>query len=390
MTFLQFPMIRRGNLEILIIFLLLSPGLSLIAFITGFYLPNNHIVYSAAFIRAITAEKIDRIIFLRSSYFFVGITIVLLVRSALGVYPTISDINFLVTYAALPFVALLFTNSKNFVNAFIAYAVIASTWSWVQQILMNFGGEAILLSLLTYPTQVGGYVFDAWAPYLYRVPGFQLESSQFSFMLCLALALMYITGERKGVKKIFFFTVTILANGSTTGFGGLIIFYAYTKKISIKSFGVLIALLLICLALYSWTNLIDVQLAKVYDALKVLSGDFSNVESDRILGFFRVFENISLEGTIFGIGLDFYGGYDFFSVSIIGIGMIGILIWARYLLSFFNRESLLLIYLLFFYAISNGSLLDPNYHIVFIYLILKYRDSMKYARFIKYPRGIQT
>ncbi|MBU3546741.1 hypothetical protein [Polynucleobacter sp. MWH-Jannik1A5] len=385
MTFLQSPMMRRCNLEILIVFLLLSPGLSLIAFITGFYLPNNHIVYLAAFIRAITAEKVDRIIFLRSLYFFIGITAIFLLRSSLGVYPTISDINFIVTYAALPFVTLFFINSKSFVNAFLAYAVIASAWSWVQQILMNFGAEGVLLSLLTYPTQVAGYVFDIWAPYLYRVPGFQLESSQFAFMLCLALALTYMTEERRDWKKICFFTATILANGSTTGFGGLIIVYAYAKKISIKSFGILIALLIMCLAIYSWTNLIDVQLAKVYDAVKILSGDFSNFESDRILGFFRVFENSSFEEIIFGRGLAFYGGYDFFSVSVIGLGMIGIFIWASYFFSFFTRESLLLIYLLSFYLISNGSLLDPNYHIVLMYIILRYRDFIKYAVVIKDP-----
>lgn len=360
---------------------MLSPGLSLVALITGFYLPNNDIIYLAAFFRTIFSRKVNHILFLRSAYFSIGIGVIFLVRATWDIGPTISDINFLVTYAALPFVALFFTSSKSFVNAFITYAVIVSAYSWIQQVLRNFGGGEVLQHLLTYPTQVAtGYIFDIWAPHLYRVPGFQLESSQFSFMLCLALALMYIGDENRGWKKTCLFTVTTLANGSTTGFGGLLIVYLSTKKINIKLLGTFIALILAGSSLYLWTNFIDIQLAKIYDAGRLMSADFSSIKSDRIIGFIRLLETNTFIDIILGKGLDFYGGYDIFSISVIGLGIVGFCIWASYFFSFFTRENLLLIYLISFYSISNGALLDPNYHIVFIYMILRYREFIEIER----------
>lgn len=365
-------------MSLLIIFLILSPGISLVAIAAGFYLPNDKLAYFYAFFRAITIVNLNRSVVLRVVYFLFAIFLLYAVR--LSIYqqgPTTSDLNFAITYTLIPFAALLFPSSRDFINALITYSIIASIWGAVQQILMNFGAVDLLLHLLTYPTQVDtDYTFSPWAPFLFRVPGFQLESSQFAFLLSITLALMRIRRECFDKFKAAIIFISVITNGSTAGFGGLLLILLFIEKKKIKSLAIGFVIFSGAFIAAASTGILDSQFEKIQIVFDLLfgSGDLA-MQSDRVLGVLSALDKTDLSKLIFGLGLDFYGGNDFFSIMIVGLGFTGVAIALVYYYSFYTPTTKVLIPFMAFYAISNGSMLDPVYHIVFIYQIVVFLES---------------
>ena len=122
-------------------------------------------------------------------------------------------------------------------------------------------------------------------------------------------------------------------------------------------------------------GLLDTQIDKVRLLFELLKGvSDANINSDRVIGLLGVFDLITFSDLFFGLGLEFRGGHDFFSLMIVGIGISGVGVLFSYFASFYSKGNILLLTLLFFYSISNGSLLDPIYHAVFLYFILTYLE----------------
>jgi hypothetical protein len=85
--------------------------------------------------------------------------------------------------------------------------------------------------------------------------------------------------------------------------------------------------------------------------------------------------NLDLTSSDSLLKLEFRGGHDFFSLMVVGMGIVGIGIIAVYFVSFYTSGNFFILGLFSFYAISNGSLLDPVYHVAFIYIILIYIEK---------------
>jgi hypothetical protein len=365
-------------LYVVIVFLLLSPGLSLISLTTGLYLPNDKLVHAFAFCRLLYRGKLNQNILIRVVAFSYAMIIFFALRfSIFQQQPTTSDINLAVTFALIPLTALFFSTSRDFVNALITYAAFASVWGLVQQLLMNLGAVNFLQSMLTYPSQVeGGYIYDPWAPFLYRVSGFQLESSQYSFLLCFALALMKLRSECFDKYKAFIIYISIIINGSTAGYGGLLLIFIFLNKHNYKNLLFIIPILTISLAIASSLGLLDDQYNKILLIYYLSQGiSDANINYDRVLGLLSVFDVINPLNLIFGLGLEFRGGHDFFSLMVVGMGIVGVSIIAIYFMSFYTAGNVFIFGLFIFYSIANGSLLDPIYCAVFIYLILIYIEK---------------
>lgn len=361
-----------------IVFLLLSPGLSLISLATGIYLPNDKLVHAFAFCRLLYHGKFKQNILIRVVAFSCAMIFLYALRFLIfDQQPTISDINFAVTFALIPFTALLFDTSRDFVNAIITYAVVASFWGLAQQILMNLGAGMLLQAMITNPFQIAGeYIFSPWAPFLYRVPGFQLESSQYSFLLCFALALMKLRHECFDKTKALLIFISIIINGSTAGFGGLLLIFIFLEKHNYKNLLLTLPILTISLAIASQFELLDSQFDKILLLFDFAQGvSDADINSDRVLGLLSVVDIIKPSDVLFGLGLEFRGGHDFFSLMVVGMGIVGIGIIAVYFVSFYTSGNFFILGLFSFYAISNGSLLDPVYHVAFIYIILIYIEK---------------
>jgi len=335
-------------------------------------------VHAFAFCRLLYRGKLNQKILIRVVGFSCAMIIFFALRfSIFQQQPTSSDINLAVTFALIPLTALFFSTSRNFVNAFITYAVFASVWGLVQQLLMNLGAVNFLQAMLTYPSQVeGGYIYDPWAPFLYRVPGFQLESSQYSFLLCFSLALMELRRECFDKTKTLIIYISIIINGSTAGYGGLFLIFIFLKKHNYKNLLFIIPILSISLAIASSLGLLDDQFDKILLIYYLSQGiSDANINYDRVLGLFSVLDNIKSLDLIFGLGLEFRGGHDFFSLMVVGMGVVGVSIIAIYFMSFYTPGNFFIFGLFLFYSIANGSLLDPIYCVAFIYLILIYIEK---------------
>lgn len=358
------------------ILLLISPSLSLTYYITGIYIPNDKYIYLYSFIREIFQNNFLTNIQKKQIIFFFSIIILYIVGyTKYGRDITISDINFLLTYTLIPSFAKLFGSKEYFKQSVITYAVVACLYGLLQQILLNVGLQNILHTMLTYPAQVESlYVIDSWAPRLFRVPGFQLESSQYAFMLTIAYIILDKSNFNNKKYIRWFFIVSIIINGSTTGYLALIAYYIFKgtlkSKISSLVYLAIIFMILMNANIDSLKTAIDNQLEKVEVIYELFTQGSTQTASERWSGFEYAFSNLPNMGNLFiGYGLNFYGGYDILSVSVIGIGLIGVMITFIYIGSYFSTSGLIILPPLLIFMLSNGSLLDPNYCLIFSYLV---------------------
>jgi hypothetical protein len=211
---------------------------------------------------------------------------------------------------------------------------------------------------------------------MYRVPGLQIESSQYACLLGFILYLIRAHREfySKPLEVMLIFSIVI--NGSTTGYLSLIMAYLLTTRFR----GVVLIRALLTITVVSivvfYAGFFDDQLQKLKLLWMILEGSGeADLSYDRISGFISAINFIELYKLPFGLGLEYRSGHDFFSVTIIGIGILGTLVMVYYIKSF--KSDFLAKTLAFYvpYLISAGSLLDPVYEVGFIYIIVVSLES---------------
>jgi hypothetical protein len=354
-------------------FMLLSPGLSLSYLLFHIYFPNDKLGGIIAILYLIS-KKISRV----DARSFVAILLCVAAMFMVyfmrfigsGLLFTKSDLNLVVTYLLLvPYITVFLRNPTVFSSSLANFILVDCLWALMQNILINVGRADIPKMLLTYPTQVGGYSFEAWFPYLYRVPGFSLESSQFAVLLVLYLGLthkfaIFKNGEKYRGLIIF----TILINGSTAGYLAMIILGIFSKKknflVDASLIGLIGTLILFFVPAQLYTTISNVSFGKIVTLYNAFQGDFEHqVGMDRITSFMTAFSNFN-EYPLLGKGLAYYDGHDFFSLMIIGNGVIGGVIFIcfyGYLSGFLDKRKVVLTMIICSYFISNGSMLDAIY-----------------------------
>ena len=361
------------NFDIILITLILSPGLSIIYYLSGVYFPNDKIAMILVFFVIISKENISHFLIKKTFIFFALLSICFSIRFFVNnELPTVSDYNILITYTILPFFAAVLAGHLFFLETIKKYAWLAIAVGLAQQILMNIGAESIISSLMTYPAQVTGeYKFDPWAPYLYRVSGLQLESSQYSFLLSFIFFLLRIHKNTTNLILMLAIVCSILINGSTAGYIGLFLSYILTTHISLASITFMM-ILFSCLTIAAfYFDLLESQIEKINIIYTIITSGLSSAElmSDRVQGILNMLPYFNFMNLTFGMGLMFRGGHDFISVTVLGIGLVGAIVLANLWYSFKPMNSSKILLLLLFFCISTGSFLDPVYEFIFIYFV---------------------
>lgn len=228
---------------------------------------------------------------------------------------------------------------------------------------------------ITHPDQVNGYYFPQWLGPLHRVPGLFLEASQLSGAL--AIFLYFVAMKNLITWRDTLLFLVFVINGSTTGF--LILFVGIIFYFIKKLLPILLSLKVKWTHIYISAIILTMcyfisELSTIIDKLKILlqfwqtGSVVSNLNSIRLIAFIDEYNDIGSATELFvGRGLQYVWGWDIFSVSIRGLGLV---IFAQFILFvlYHIREKLEFLVIFFTLGISTGSILEP----VYILLILMY------------------
>ena len=312
------------------------------------------------------------------SWIIVNLTVCLLrlgTGLAHNLYP--ADIVIVIIYTQLFYLANDKTlhDKYDYIEIVRSVLLIHSVIAIFQTLALNSPFVDAAYVFITHPDQVTGYYFPQWLGPLHRVPGLFLEASQLSGALAIFLYFVGMKNLLTWRDTLIFLTVII--NGSTTGFLILfvgIIFY-FTKKL----FPIVLSLKVKWTHIYVFTIIFTMfyfisELSISIDKLKIFiqfwqtGSVVSNLNSIRLIAFIDEYNDIGSATELFvGRGLQYVWGWDIFSVSIRGLGLV---IFVQFILFVLHhiREKLEFLVIFFTLGISTGSILEP----VYILLILMY------------------
>ena len=374
----------------ILIFFTLSPSLSISYFLIGIYIPNHFII-----IPVVGSFLLSRSFAKKSFYFIVFWALFYLLVLCLrfsyleNAILYSSDITFLIISISV----FIIISSKEidvsiFTQSFKVVIFLFCFWALCQNIFLNYGLSSYLYIFITHPDQLSSnYYFPVWIDPFYRVPGFMLEASQFSFLISFYVIWSLI--KSKFVWQDIFPLAMIVVNGSTTGY----LFFAIIMLMAIMN--IIIKLFIyfrtnwknLLLTILTFMSLVIIlwnakdQVKKILDTIQFINSGLLPVNMDsleRVYNFSRELKNISGMSEIFlGRGLSHVFGYDLYSVSIKGLGLV--IFFSFNILLFFKltKDYKFLLLCLLSFGISAGSLLEAATVFIIIYLGITRVNNVK-------------
>jgi hypothetical protein len=186
------------TLDFFIIFLMLSQGISLLYPLTGTYFPNEKIAVVLVSIISLSYLKVSR--FPTSFLFFVVFSsiIVFLIsywRNLIyGIEINRTDLNFILCFLSYIFYFSYFQNRwKSILSILPAIALIAVSFSLLQNLIMNFGDERYALLLHNYYSQDNYKLAQSSLTLFYRTNSFFTESSSLGLFYVFYLSIYYFS-----------------------------------------------------------------------------------------------------------------------------------------------------------------------------------------------------
>jgi hypothetical protein len=349
--------LKIDKLLFLALILFTTPSYSIIYYLTGKYVPN-HIFGYLIIVSIVLSKKsfpIDPLKLLISLILVIYIIFISLYNSFLN----ITSLHFIFVILCLVIINKKLNIDLNIIKKIVVFQAILVV---IQTVLMNFGFNDFLNSLMTYPAQVKDYYFANWFSVFFRVPGGFKESSQLAAFMVISLFL----NEGCKVTKILG-TMSIIMSGSILGFVGLIIF----SMIKIKNYFYKIITVAISIVLVVPLLIWRITYSKLFnDQIEGTGGDrFSNL-------YFSITGN---NFSYLGNGIEYYRGNDFLSIYMPSVGIIGICLLFLYLCYYFvimNKYNGLILTFLIFLCI-NGSIQEVPYQFMFILLSAQLLTEVK-------------
>jgi hypothetical protein len=379
-----------------LVFCLLSPGLSFSYFLIGIYIPNHFIAYPIlAFLllyqMLLKKENLrKRNTFIILIWIFAYVTAVIFRLCFVGTSDFYSsDISLLILSVSI-FVAIALKklNPSKLVRSLRVVVFLHCVWALIQNLLLNFGIAPTLGIFLTHPDQIAGlYYFPQWIGPFYRVSGFMLEASQFSFLV--AFYLIWSFSNKTLTWKDIFPLITVLINGSSTGYLllGSIFMLILIRNLANALLRLRLNLKMLVIPIFTIVILVVMipkaqdQIEKINGLIQFISNNGSTINFERIVRLSMLIEEIkSVSGfseVFWGRGLVSDQGWDLYSVSIKGLGLFLFLLFQLVLIFFLRKNFYFFILSLALFGVSNGSVLESCTLFIIFLLGITYVCSPK-------------
>ena len=355
---------RKANdwLLAVMLFLIVSPGFSLVRFVTGEFFPNEKLAGLLALVLVTTGgywKKLPRAATVCWSAFCALTSVMLMKVLGFHVPVSIADINLLYWLLIIPFYLSVFRhNAKVYFRFIEVYFWLNVCVAALQWLAVAAGYPDVAMALNNYPPQ-DGYTYPVLGP-IVRVAGTFNESSQLALFSLLVFTVSNSNSVRyKFSRATAWMSLLItMSTTSATAIVGIIVVVllgAVTKDFERKNLNRVALAIVVLVALFPG----QAALAMTRLVRMTLEVDPNQLESERMVSMLSKLSDLATsERVLLGFQQTWSrSSFDFLSIYLYGYGLIGFLAVASALVSLLRSAPKVLLGVVFVALLGNGNLL---------------------------------